>query len=209
MIGNLRTLTRQHMGLHQCAEFLPGDLVLTASTGWVGRIIRWGTQEHGEPRTLFNHVGMVVDHQGTIVEALTTVEMHNIAEHYGGRGDRVAIFRPVNISYPTREQMATQIVDAVGQRYGYGKIALHVFDGILGKLPINLPPIFTRFAFVDSYPICSYLVARIYADYGLHFGINARFASPDDIGDFVTTDNAPYICIREFAPVPVWPHSGA
>lgn len=185
-------------------DFRAGDIVLTSSQRWLARLIRFGTRRRGESRTVVNHAGCIVDDGGTLVEALKWVEHHNIAQHYGGCKDRVAIFRPANIPEEDLEKIASEMWRHIGQSYGYAKIGLHVIDGLLGKLGIR--PIASRLAVLDRYPICSHLVAIAYAEAGYNFNVRPQAATPDDIWDFVTADDSPYECVRELASVPRWPY---
>lgn len=194
---------KKHMGV---SKFCPGDIVLTRNPAWKARLIRYGTQRRGESKTIVNHAGLIVDNRGTMIEALATVKKHNIVLAYEANSNRsqVAIFRPRNATPQILAAICGEAETFVGDSYGYAKIALHVADGLLGKLWI--PPLFTRLAFMDDFPICSYIDAKSYAVVAWYFGVKARMATPDDIWDFVLERTDLYEYVRELAPVAAWPY---
>lgn len=189
------------------SKFCPGDIVLTRNPAWYARVIRWGTQRRGESRTIVNHAGLIVDNRGTLVEALGTVKRHNVVFAYEGSRNRsqVAIFRPRNIPAADLDAICKAAEQYVGDRYGYAKIGLHVGDGLLGKL--GIPPIFTRLSFLDDFPVCSYILGKVFAVRGYGFGVKGRMATPDDIWDFGRERDDIYEYARELAPVDPWPYS--
>jgi len=81
-------------------------------------------------------------------------------------------------------------------KYGWAKIALHMADRVL----TNGSYVFRRLAFMPKRPICSHLVAQVYSDSGLDFGVAPYEAQPDDIWDYVmNSDN--YKIIRHLEPL--------
>lgn len=192
----------RHLGVD---KFAPGDVVLTRNPRWYARLIRFGTQRRGEARTVVNHAGIIVDTRGTMVEALGTVKRHNIVAAYeaGSSKSSVAIFRPLNIPSVALADICKAAEQYIGDRYGWGKIALHVLDGLLGR--VWIPPVFSRLGRVDSYPICSYLVAKAYAAAGYDFGVKAQMATPDHIWDFCVSRSDRFECVRLLERVIAWP----
>jgi hypothetical protein len=179
-------------------DYRPADIVLTRSSGWAGKLIRFGTQQRGEGRSMVSHAGLILDGSGTLIEAIFAgVQIHDLERCYQGREDLVSIWRPINISADERQQICDRATTYNGDTYGYGKIVLHTLDGLLGKL--GIPPVFKRLSWLDDFPICSYLVAQAYADIGFEFGVSAKLASPDDIWDFVNCNPSKYICIRKLS----------
>jgi len=179
---------------------LSGDIVLTRGSGFVSRAIRFFTRHIGESRTKVSHVGLVVQggmlQKAVVVEALRTVERHRLIDEYGGQRDEVAIYRPTRLTRAELQRIVTTANDYVGKSYGYGKIALHALDWVLQGAYV-----FRRLGRMDEYPICSWLVAHAYAAAGVHFGVDAGAASPDDIWDYVTTHPGEFECVRELARV--------
>lgn len=187
--------------LHTPFPYLPGDIVLTSSDSWVGQAIRFGTQEPGEDPTLVQHSEVLVDTYGTSVGALGSgVVARNLRMAYERTNTQVAIFRANNISDETRAALADDAATYVGKRYGYAKILLHVVDGLLWRLipPLSGRPMLTSLSFMESFPICSYLVGKVYARQGLFFDVPPGAASPDDIDDYVRQSKN-YDCVRKLS----------
>lgn len=179
----------------------PGDIFLTRGSSLISRLIRFFSRSIGESRTMVNHVGVVVE-EGTLqscvaVEALSRVKQHKLWERYGPPDDdKVAVFRPVNLT----EEEITKIVNyakkQVGRKYGYFKIFMHLLDWLL--LGIYF---FRRFANNSKYPICSWLVAYAFSEAGKHFDVAPGAAEPDDIWDFVTKHKDKYTGIHPLRPL--------
>jgi cell wall-associated NlpC family hydrolase len=167
----------------------PGDIVCTRGTSWISRAIRWASRSFGERKTVVNHVGLIVSAgdfvDATIAEARWRYLVHNFFRAYSGTGQQVAIFRPKHIAYTRRADIADRARSFKHQKYGWLKIALHAADKLL-----NGAYFFRRLSFVPNRPICSYAVARAYADYGYSFGVTPYQAQPDDIWDYcANSDN--------------------
>lgn len=172
-------------------NLLPGDVVLTRGSGWFSRLIRLGTRLPGESRTQVNHVGIVVTAGDTdtaeIVESLDKTRRHPLAHQYKGGSSEIAIYRKrTTIMSAKRWQLGVEANKYVGREYGWWKIAAHTLDYMLmlGR------PVFRRLTVSGSYPICSWVVARVYEKVlGYSFGVDSKYASPDDIWDDVTTSD--------------------
>ena len=173
----------------------PGDIFLTRGRGFVSRAIRFFTRHIGESRTKVNHVGLVVQggpiEQAVVVEALRNVERHCLIDEYGGADDQVAIYRPTKLSRAELQRVVALANGYVGRGYGYGKIALHALDWVFQGAYV-----FRRLGQMDDYPICSWLVAQAYSGVGVHFGVDAGAATPDDIWDYVTTHHNEFVRVR-------------
>lgn len=145
----------------------PADIVIVRGTGLFSDAIRALTRERGEGRGWASHVALAVE-DGCIIEALP----RGVVEHEMPyeTGDRCQVWRPRNISPADRRCIVRRAHLYVGRGYGWTKIALHGLG--LG-----------RFAFIDEWPICSWIVAESYARAGYTFGV-ARGATPDDIHDY-------------------------
>ena len=169
----------------------PGDIVFFKGTGWISRAIRWLSQSWGEAKTEANHVGIISSpvrvplHLSYVTEALHRVQTHLLWVRYAGTKTHIAIYRPINLGSPERQYMGRMERTYTGRRYGYLKILLHYLDARL----LNGLYFFRRLAFMKQYPICSYLVAAVYAELGLNFGVGAFQAQPDDIYDFVVSSD--------------------
>ena len=179
----------------------PGDIFLTRGTNLMSRLIRRFTRNHGESRTMVNHVGLVVSHGGTasseIVEALTTVRRRRFSVYRNKPRHDVAVYRPTNLTTLESLHVSEHADNYVGRKYGYIKIVAHFLDWCLAGRYF-----FRRFAFMDNYPICSWVVAQAFAKEGYTFGVDPGAASPDDIWDFVTNNPDKYDCIYELGRLP-------
>jgi hypothetical protein len=178
----------------------PGDIFLTRGTGFLGKAIRFFTRRIGESRTRVNHVGLVVQggslSQAVVVEALRTVKRHRLFDEYGGETDQVAVFRPTRLARAEIQRVVAAANGYVGRSYGYGKIVLHALDWALQGAYV-----FRRLGRMDAYPICSWLVAHAYGEVGVHFGVAAGAATPDDIWDHVNEARNGFTRVRALAPV--------
>jgi len=131
------------------------------------------------------------------VEALRTVKQHRLWSQYGpGRSSDIAVFRPLNISGEEKTLIASTARGFVGRKYGYLMIAAHFLDWLL--LGVYL---FRRLVPGDRYPICSWLVAHAFSKADRHFGVDPGQASPDDIWDFVTSEQEKYRIVRPLGPL--------
>jgi hypothetical protein len=177
------------------AHLQPGDIFLTQGTGLVSRLIRFFSRSGGESRTKVNHVGLVVwtkeiphcEDEIMIVEARSKVQRNNMICVYNDADTRIAVYRPINLTQDELKKIVAKAQSYVGNSYGYGKIAAHFGDWLLGGRYF-----FRRFASMDKYPICSWLVAAAYAEADKNFGCPVGMASPDDIWDFVNANPDKY-----------------
>jgi hypothetical protein len=140
---------------------------------------------------MVNHVGLVTVAGGTttamIVEASTVVKRHRMSVYRNSKSTKVAVYRPLNVHEEQIKHIVSRANSYVGAKYGYAKIVAHFLDWCIGGRYF-----FRRFAFMDRYPICSWVVASAYADVNLFFGVEPGEASPDDIWDFVTSNPDKY-----------------
>lgn len=160
----------------------PGDIVFTRATGLFAAMLRAVQRRRGEQPTSIDHCGVVVVagtvRDALIVEAEARVMRRTIAE--GHANARVAVYRCVVAHKPVREQIAAAAERYVGRGYGYVKGVLHILDWAIGGRYV-----FRRFAGMDRYPICSWVVAHACAETGISFGVDVAEAQPDDIWDYV------------------------
>jgi hypothetical protein len=163
-----------------------GDIVLTRAIGPLGSAIRWFSRVRGEKPTQVNHVGIITRGGplwlAEITEALWRVRTHLLWKRYGNsKKHSVCIARARNISPGTRKTIARYALLKYQNRpYGVLKLVLHALDRLVGDLYF-----FRRLGRMDSYPICSYLVADAYGEFGYDFGVEVKQAQPDDIWDFI------------------------
>lgn len=178
----------------------PGDVFLTRDPGFVPHAIRVFTRHIGEPRTRVNHVGIIVREcdmlTATAVEALIRVRMHPLGRYAAHPDTSVAVYRPTNLTTTEKRTIVDKAIEYRGDDYGFLKIAAHLMDwGLQGAY------LFRRFAWMDDYPICSWLVAHAFAEAGKDFGCPPGAASPDDIWDFATTNPDKYKMVHPLVPI--------
>lgn len=172
-------------------ELLPCDLLFTQSPGLISRGIRWATTDPGESPAQISHVGVVVQagqaDKVAVIEALRSGVVRRPFWASAEPNKPVAVYRPLNL---TQDQMWTilgYLGDRIGQRYGYGKIALHLLRSLVRKATRGRVSgdFLTRASWIQDQPICSYLAGHAFAAAGLSFDVDAEIASPDDQWDFV------------------------
>ena len=165
-------------------------------------MIRFFTRDIGERRTKVNHVGVVVEggpiEEVIVVEALSRVRRHRLwARLRRTHRTSVAVYRASNLSRQQMRRIVDKAEAYIGYKYGWETIIAHFLDWLLQGAHL-----FRRIIGEDNYPICSWVVARAYEEAGLHFGIEARATSPDDIWDFAVEERPDlYDCIRPLAPL--------
>ena len=169
----------------------PGDIFLTQGNSFVSRGIRFFSRSGGESRAEVNHVGIVVKGGwpvlAKIVEASSVVKRHSMVGYFNSKNTKVAVYRPINLTDETIHNIVARAESYVGMKYGYGKLVAHFLDWCIGGRYL-----FRRFALMDKYPICSWVVSHSYAKEDLDFGVHPGAASPDDIWVFVTTNPDKY-----------------
>jgi len=151
------------------------DIFFTHGEGALSKAIRWFSRSPGEAKTETNHVGIVVD-DGTlenagVVEALSHVRYGTLPARYRGKRDTVSVWRPANLTKKERAAIVSKARGYIGRDYGWLKLGLHALG-------------LQRFAKLDKWPICSYLVGKAYGVVGKEFGRDGNELTPDDILDF-------------------------
>jgi hypothetical protein len=130
----------------------PGDFILTHGDQWTSSLIRFGQslRFRGEKAryTYWNHTALIVDHAGTIVEALGTgVAIRSIHDY---EPTQYTVVR-IDASDEDRTEAATFARTCVGAQYGWLTIVSIAFSLVTGG----------GFSFaIDGQLICSGLVAR-------------------------------------------------
>jgi hypothetical protein len=159
-------------------NLLEGDVLLTRNPGAFGVLIRFFEHwKSGEANA--SHAAAVIDGQGNLVESLVRVARSHLAK-YDTTPARV--WRNTRWSFAQRAAIAARVQTAVGEGYGWGKIALFALDCLV---PGQRYP-FTQLFGVTSFKVCSNLVAwAIEKETGNQaFGLPWRSVSPDAIDDW-------------------------
>ena len=168
-------------------NFKPGDIILTGGKAWISRAIRWVTRHRGEDVTVKNHAGVGINEQ-YYIEALWTTKRHTY-DYLFELNTQYEIWRNNTFNDKDLEMVKIKAIEYVGMIYAPQKIALHLLDGLAGKLLGRDVFKFRRLAMFDRYPICSWVVAFAYDEIGYRFGVDPRFATPDCLHDHLVDNN--------------------
>jgi hypothetical protein len=191
-----------------------GDTFFTHSNTILGRLIRWGETDPGEPNgTWANHTGVVIQ-SGWIGEPLTgralevlggsrqAIVIEALWETRRGplkvNGIDVRVFRPIPRYSPAELGRFTAVAEQyVGAKYGWWKLLVQLGD----RTFFRGRKVLTTALFMDKRPICSYLAAKVNAAATSFernvqrlqvlrypepnaFGIPPQAADPDEMLDF-------------------------
>ena len=185
---------------------LIGDVVLTTSSHWLSRGIRWATRRRNEDPSRASHAAIVDDFmvplpEVTIIEAGSTGVRKGKMSQWYGADDMVSVWRPENMSILEREEVVQVIRARIGQGYPYLKLALHLIDEKLlgGKTRAR------KLKLIDSL-VCSTLVGSGFHAKGRTFGKDDPLGlTPDDIEDFMIANPDKWRQVRDWAPFPAPP----
>lgn len=161
----------------------PGDFILTHGNEWTSKMIRFGEslRYHGADRkyTYWNHAAMIVDEDGTIVEALGSgVQKRNIGVYTPTERTLVRI----EASEEDRREVADFALWTVGQSYGFLTIISIAYTLLTGG----------KFSFsIDGQEICSGLVARSLERTTLIFPHDPAHIMPADLAKMFQVDPPP------------------
>lgn len=161
-------------------QCLPADLFVVRGEGTISRQIRKASRSEGEGKTYASHVGIVIEEGRWILEALP---QGVVATYAGWEGENrnAVVFRPPDTGdFRTIHKVEKKALEYFGQRYGYFKLAVHLFDAY-DPFDLNL---MERIGWRDRYPICSWFAAYAYDRAGIDLrGLNPSLAQPDDLVD--------------------------
>ncbi len=181
----------------------PGDVVHVQGSSWLSRVIRRATRDKDELPSWPSHTALVVgapqggDGTPLIIEAVAHVKIHPVTDFASpwiitrppdkalvpvdtpldGRHSRAAL---------VRQRIAQHALIRAGRHYGWWKLPMIAGDIYLfaGRNVLR------RFFFLNSYPICSWLVAEAFqavANYRFLMK-DCRRVDPDDVADDVTAN---------------------
>lgn len=163
--------------------FLPSDLFFTHSDFLLARSIQWCCQSPGEPRTYANHqAGLVLGEK--VLEALTTVVSTPLHDWILKHEDFV-VARHRHLTELERAQIALTAMQYEGRKYGYGKIALHLFDSLISKVVRRDLCLFRKFIHEKEDPICNLVFNWAFEEHGYTFGKPAHLTDPDSTLDYI------------------------
>jgi hypothetical protein len=164
-----------------------GDIVFFKKRSLFSRLIRFFTRSKDEPKTYASHVGGLHLRAFTrphIIESSFEV----IRRPFGLDGEgSLEIWSHKTITDEERAEVVAKANEYVGRTYGFFKLVTHFLDAIVVKLINKEFFFFRRLTNSDKYPICSWVWAyAYYKGYdNYEFGIDPKYATPDDMHDFV------------------------
>lgn len=152
----------------------PGDFFLTVKTTLLFRLLSWGEHRHFKgdlaKYARWNHTGLVVGHNGEIIEATHKGVVRNNISEYLGR--EYMIVTPKVAGQADIDQTIAFAEWAVGKPYGLLTIvALGIWALFGGKFDVSL----------DGTMICSGLVARALERSGYIFDRDPTRVTPADL----------------------------
>jgi uncharacterized protein YycO len=161
-------------------KFIPGDFILVSTTGILAKCIRAGQflRYHNKMRPFahWNHAAMIVDTDGTIVEAAGRgVRYANISEYKSTEYYLVS----TKLNKQSRDQAVEAAKNFVKDKYGWFTILSIVMQLVTG--------IEFQFSFGDSV-ICSGLVAMSLWAGGVIFDCNPYQMMPADLASAYDVD---------------------
>lgn len=170
-------------------EFDAGDFILVKGHGLQGWLIRLGQKMriHGDDRKYVDwaHAALIVDRDGTLIEAVGTGVREVPLDYYKGR--QYQIFR-IKTSDENRAEAATFARRMLENNAKYGpltivSIALSKLTG--GKLTF----------FIDGQYVCSGLVACALERTGSIFNRSAANITPADLAKYFDPAQRPYLAV--------------
>ena len=162
-------------------KFNPGDFILVSTTGVLAKFIRFGqfVRYHGDMKTFafWNHTAMIVDENGTIVEAVGRGVRYAHIDEYK---DVEYYLVNTKLNKQSREQVVAACRSFVKDKYGWltiASIATELLTGI--KLQFSL----------NNSMICSAVVAQSLWAGGIIFNRNPFQMMPADLASAFNIDN--------------------
>ena len=154
-------------------DLMPGDFFCTSFQGnLLARLILAGEKFHAKDNQAeLSHSGILIDANGTTLEALWTVTSQNIWKAYGDV--KLLIGRHDGMTYERYVMGRHKINKKVGSWYPVWKLPLFLFPWITKYLPI-------------SAGVCSELTMNFLYHCGLV--TTWRGWTPDDVADFIVRD---------------------
>jgi hypothetical protein len=154
-------------------KYVPGDFVLVSTTGILAKFIRFGQffRYHGKmkPFSHWNHAAMIIDEDGTLVEAVGRgVITSNISEYKNVEYYYVS----TKLNKQNRDQVIAACKSFIKDKYGFVtiiSIALELLTGI--KIQFNS----------NNSMICSAVVAQSLWAGGVIFNRNPYQMMPADL----------------------------
>ena len=180
-----------------------GDILGYSGMGILGKTIKWFEKGYHETPSVLSHCGLFANEGSpknvNIIEALFPKGVTYRRFWHASKDDLpyCYILKPLNLNIKLRLLVIRVSMQYVGDPYGTLKIIPHALDGLMAKAFRKRDfRLFRTLCKIDTFPICSYLVAKSYAILDLDFGIQGSMATPDDIWDFALQNPDKYEIIQ-------------
>ena len=178
------------------ADLKPGDLLLSRTSNWLSKAIRFFEALHsGDAR--FSHSAMYVGH-GLIIESLVRVRINQITKY---DGKEIVVWRLNGYDDAKREAVAHYTLLLAGDSYGWLKIPLFALDSVSTAVlkcfnKDTQVYFFTRTFGIKSFRVCSILWAHAWKKIADHIFLDKngkevcpKCQTPDFQDDYMIINN--------------------
>ena len=191
----------------QLPKFLAGDVILFAGRGDLySRFSRWLMRLSGESPTYAVHTAQFLDEhrilEMDVVGRIKTVEdlLNNRVTLNTWQRRGFEVWRCRTLTDRQRAALTRQLLTYVKIRFGFAKVFMHLFDGLISRIAHK--DVFLCRRLDDGYPTCSEITAEVY-DKALRyrFGVPPECADPDHIHDWVEAHPDEWVrvfCLQEY-----------
>lgn len=162
-------------------EIKKGDLIFYNKKSIIGKLINKFQRFRGEPKTFASHVGGFISSNSILNVDMNT----SIVDKSSIKNKNVKIYRNNNINDTQRNEIILFAIDYKNRSYGYFKLITHFLDWVLNRITNKEIFFFRQLNMFNRYPICSWVWAFAYNKIGYNFGMDPKFANPDNMHDFI------------------------
>ena len=157
----------------EAPKYVPGDFILVSSKGILAKLIRFGQfiRYHGKmkPFSYWNHAAMIIDEEGTIIEAIGRGVVTNSIEDYK---DVEYYYVSTKLNKQSRDQTVAACKSFLKDKYGWLTILSIAFELLSG----------VKLQFTNSNTmICSAVVGQSLWAGGIIFNANPYQMMPADL----------------------------
>lgn len=142
-------------------RYQPGDCIVTAGNRIHQRLIKWRTCSR------FNHVAIVIDEGGRLVEAVFPKARYRYASDYLLAGETFTLLRP-NVPLQDLTEAIEWVKKQVGKKYDWRGILSFLLNRQVGN---------------KSLYFCSELAYEFYLRCGVKLSKSPRLFTPEDVYD--------------------------
>ena len=162
----------------------PGDILCVDGSGWLSAGIiaaEYGTVAPARP---VSHVGIFVagDPYPIVIEALWRVKTNTLPVSLAGT-QKAWVLHDDSITPAQRNIIVGEALSFSAKDYGYLDLIAQGFDAIAH---VDWATHYLS-TFLDEFPVCSFVVAKAYAQINLDFGVSSADIKPSDIMTFAET----------------------